>query len=53
MLKSKIEKEEEFKIKCIKPITYCEDYKTEACRYICDYSIKIQNLEKRLQNAQK
>ena len=40
-----MENEEKFKIKCEKPIIYCEEYNTEACRYTCDYSIKMQSLE--------
>jgi len=38
---------EEFKIKCEKPITYCEEYRTEACRYTCDYSINMKGLERK------
>ena len=39
---------EEFEIKCKKPISYCEDYKNEGCRYTCDYSIRMQELERKI-----
>jgi len=44
---------EELRIKCEKPITYCADYRTEACRHTCDYSIKMLSLERRLQERLK